>query len=114
VYIRFCGNGRWRFRSYSGSLLRSLRGPGIFVAELPLSRASSLPHGFLGDHNICTRYKNCGSELARDEASPFNIFIDSNIAFASRLAPTIGSEYDWENQAGYKAASRWTLISAPR
>ncbi|CAH0291260.1 hypothetical protein SRABI06_04234 [Pseudomonas brassicacearum] len=23
VYIRFCGNGYWRFRSYSGSLLKS-------------------------------------------------------------------------------------------
>ncbi|ROM74648.1 hypothetical protein BK654_17470 [Pseudomonas brassicacearum] len=32
--------------------------------------------------------KTCGSELARDEASPFNIFIDSDTAFASRLAPT--------------------------
>ena len=33
---------------------------------------------------------------------------------ASKLAPTIGSEYDRESQAGWQAASRWTLISAPR
>ncbi|ROM73369.1 hypothetical protein BK654_23630 [Pseudomonas brassicacearum] len=57
--------------------------------------------------------KTCGSELARDEASPFNIFIASDTAFASKLAPTGGTR-SHPNQAGYQAASRRTLISAPR
>ncbi|MDR6961813.1 hypothetical protein J2W43_005828 [Pseudomonas brassicacearum] len=38
--------------------------------------------------HLHTTQKTCGSELARDGASPFSIFIDSDIAFASKLAPT--------------------------
>ncbi|SFO19679.1 hypothetical protein SAMN03159304_02281, partial [Pseudomonas sp. NFACC24-1] len=42
------------------------------------------------------------------------ILVGCQAAIASKLAPTIGSEYDRESQAGWQAASRWTLISAPR
>ena len=57
----------------------------IYVAGLPLSRASSLPHRGVGVHSICTRHKNCGSELARDEASPFKS--SSTVTSPSRASP---------------------------
>jgi hypothetical protein len=55
-----------------------------------LSRASSLPHWIFSSHNIRVHPGSfCGSEPARDEACPFNIFIDCDTAFASKLAPTL-------------------------
>ena len=32
--------------------------------------------------------KHCGSELAREEAGTFNVHVDWQTAFASKLAPT--------------------------
>ncbi|MCP1457080.1 hypothetical protein J3D49_004634 [Pseudomonas kilonensis] len=56
----------------------------------PPSRAGSLPHWIFSSHNIHMHTESfCGSELARDEASTSNIFIDCNAAFASKLAPTL-------------------------
>ncbi len=48
----------------------------------------------------------CGSELARDGGGSACISLGCTAVFASRLAPTMGSEYDRENQAGCQAASR--------
>ncbi|WLH02939.1 hypothetical protein PSH84_13405 [Pseudomonas beijingensis] len=35
VYIRFFGNGHWRFRSYSGSLLKSAKVSKCMVSPSP-------------------------------------------------------------------------------
>ena len=43
---------------------------------------------------------------------PSNIFLDCRAAFASNPLPQ-GKRGLTKNQAGYQAASRWTLISAP-
>ncbi len=54
--------------------------------------------------NSCTPQTHCGSGLAREEASTSNIFIDCDIAFASKPAPR-GETRSTKNQVGYQAAS---------
>ncbi|AHL34251.1 nucleoid-structuring protein H-NS [Pseudomonas brassicacearum] len=50
-------NGASRSRSRS-KVKQSGGMSSIYVAEPPLSRASSLPHGVAGVHSICTQHKN--------------------------------------------------------
>ena len=48
------------------------------VTGLTSSRASPLPQGSAVNHCFVANHENCGSELARDEASSFNTNTESN------------------------------------
>ena len=59
---------------------------GIFIAELPLSRASSLPHGFAGVHSICTQHKKpVGASLLA--MRPARSTSSSTVTSPSRASP---------------------------
>ena len=86
------GASRSRSRSRSRSKAKQERGTSSnYVAEPPLSRASSLPHGGCGcSQHLHTTQKTCGSELARDGVGTANITTNCPSAFASKPAPTWG------------------------
>ncbi len=79
----------------------------MMLAEPTPSRASPLPQVFCVVWGCCEHPPApCGSEPARESGGSVCCDVGCADAFASKLAPTMGSEYERESQAGCKAASR--------
>ncbi|MFQ6559997.1 hypothetical protein Q7F05_29055 [Pseudomonas sp. Lb2C1-1] len=62
-----------KIQSKSKSKSKSGAHTGIYVAEPPLSRASSLPHWIFSRPKAHVHRKTCGSEPARDETGTYGI-----------------------------------------